>query len=236
MGQCCLQWCQWHKSWWWRRLTGWSISAWWGSLAVLSALFRRMYNCLLSRTVMTLVVSQVEVRSLSVYDQQPVYSLPKCVRLKGRCVESLCFALMGTYIIDRSCVFVYCTRSFQRQETPIHVVKVDTVLISKWQCFSNEWDSLMGCCCKEDMCALLVNQPTHLKNLLSFHLGIYFVGFHVGSKLMWWGWEEICLLCRKFWGNLVSGSAEDWSDSIRTSRVTDTFLPSNYFTIHLNRI
>ena len=80
---------------------------------------------------MTLVVSQVEVRSLSVYDQQPVYSLPKCVRLKCRCVENLCFVVMATYIIDRSCVFVYCTRSSQRQETPVHVVKVNTVLISK---------------------------------------------------------------------------------------------------------
>jgi hypothetical protein len=80
---------------------------------------------------MTLVVSQVEVRSLSVYDQQPVYSVPKCVGLKCRCVENLCFIVMGTYIIERSCVYVYCTRSSKRQETPTNAVKVSTVLISK---------------------------------------------------------------------------------------------------------
>lgn len=80
---------------------------------------------------MTLVVSQVEVRSLSVYDQQPVYSVPKCVGLKCRCVENLCFEVMGTYIIERSSVFVYCTKSSQRQTTCTHAVKVNTVLISK---------------------------------------------------------------------------------------------------------
>lgn len=39
--------------------------------------------------------SQVEVRSLSVYDQQPVDSVPKCVELKCGCVENLCFVVMG---------------------------------------------------------------------------------------------------------------------------------------------
>lgn len=52
------------------------------------------YVCM--RTQMTsAVVSEVEVRSLSVYDQQPVYSVPKCVRLKCSCVENLCFVVMG---------------------------------------------------------------------------------------------------------------------------------------------
>jgi len=46
---------------------------------------------------MTLVVvSQVEVRSLNVNDQQPVYSVPKCLGLKCKCVENLCFVVMET--------------------------------------------------------------------------------------------------------------------------------------------
>jgi hypothetical protein len=41
----------------------------------------------------------------------------------------------------------------------------------------------MGCCCREDMCALLVNKPHHLKHsLLSFCLGNNFLGFHIGSN------------------------------------------------------
>jgi Eukaryotic protein of unknown function (DUF914). len=82
------------------------------------------YVCV--RTCMTLaVVSKVEVRSLNVNDQQPVYSVPKCIRLKCSCVENLCFVVMGTYIIDGSCVFT------PQGQPKGHAVKVNTVLISK---------------------------------------------------------------------------------------------------------
>jgi hypothetical protein len=63
-------------------------------LAVFSALCRRMYGCLLMRTPMTYV-----------YDQQPVYSVSKYIRLKCSCVENLHFVVIGTCTIDRTCIF-----------------------------------------------------------------------------------------------------------------------------------
>jgi hypothetical protein len=73
-------------------------------------------------------VSQVEVRSLSVYDQQPVYSVQKCVGLKCRYDEYLCFVVMGTYIIDRSCVFA--AHDHPKGKRPLLMLSRSTLFLS----------------------------------------------------------------------------------------------------------